>query len=110
MKGVEVWDESVRKYVPSNRKRFHDDYFSLLAQVEVGVTGKPWADDFFVTASYSKVDKELQTGSIQTKVYGMAERNGSAYNVSAQYRKKDFLLKGLQMHSMLSHTWTIRSR
>lgn len=105
MKGVEVWDESVRKYVPSNRKRFHDDYFSLLAQVEVGVTGKPWADDFFVTASYSKVDKELQTGSIQTKVYGMAERNGSAYNVSAQYRKKDFLLKGLQMHSMLSHTW-----
>lgn len=105
MKGVEVWDESVRKYVLSNRKRFHDDYFSLLAQVEVGVTGKPWADDFFVTASYSKVDKELQTGSIQTKVYGMAERNGSAYNVSAQYRKKDFLLKGLQMHSMLSHTW-----
>lgn len=101
MKGVEVWDESLRKYVPSNRKRFHDDYFSLLAQVEVGVTGKPWADDFFVTASYSKVDKELQTGSVQTKVYGMAERNGSAYNVSARYRKKDFLLKGLQMHSFL---------
>ena len=105
MKGVEVWDESVRKYVPSNRKRFHDDYFSLLAQVEVGVTGKPWADDFFVTASYSKVNKELQTGSIQTKVYGMAERNGDAYNVSAQYRKKDFILKGLQMQSILSHTW-----
>lgn len=105
MKGVEVWDESLRKYVPSNRKRFHDDYFSLLVQVEVGVTGKPWADDFFVTASYSKVDKELQTGSVQTKVYGMAERNGSAYNVSARYRKKDFLLKGLQMHSFLSHTW-----
>lgn len=105
MKGVEVWDETLRKYVPSNRKRFHDDYFSLLAQVEVGVTGKPWADDFFVTASYSKVDKELQTGSVQTKVYGMAERNGSAYNVSARYRKKDFLLKGLQMHSFLSHTW-----
>lgn len=105
MKGVEVWDESVRKYVPSDRKRFHDDYFSLLAQVEVGVTGKSWADDFFVTASYSKVNKELQTGSIQTKVYGMAERNGDAYNLSAQYRKKDFILKGLQMQSILSHTW-----
>ena len=105
MKGVEVWDESVRKYVPSDRKRFHDDYFSLLAQVEVGVTGKSWADDFFVTASYSKVNKELQTGSIQTKVYGMAEREGDAYNVSAQYRKKDFILKGLQMQSILSHTW-----
>lgn len=105
MKGVEVWDESVRKYVPSDRKRFHDDYFSLLAQVEVGVKGKSWADDFFVTASYSKVNKELQTGSIQTKVYGMAERQGDAYNISAQYRKKDFILKGLQMQSILSHTW-----
>lgn len=105
MRGVEVWDESVRKYVPSDRKRFHDDYFSLLAQVEVGVTGKSWADDFLVTASYSKVNKELQTGSIQTKVYGMAEREGDAYNVSAQYRKKDFILKGLQMQSILSHTW-----
>ena len=105
MKGVEVWDESVRKYVPSDRKRFHDDYFSLLTQVEVGVTGKTWADDFFVTASYSKVNKELQTGSVQTKVYGMAERQGDAYNISAQYRKKDFILKGLQMHSILSHTW-----
>ncbi|MCF2592761.1 carboxypeptidase-like regulatory domain-containing protein [Bacteroides caecigallinarum] len=105
MKGVEVWDESVRKYVPSDRKRFHDDYFSLLAQVEVGVKGKSWADDFFVTASYSKINKELQTGSIQTKVYGMAERQGDAYNISAQYRKKDFILKGLQMQSILSHTW-----
>lgn len=105
MKGVEVWDESVRKYVPSDRKRFHDDYFSLLTQVEVGVTGKTWADDFFVTASYSKVKKELQTGSVQTKVYGMAERQGDAYNISAQYRKKNFILKGLQMHSILSHTW-----
>lgn len=105
MKGIEVWDESVRKYVPSDRKRFHDDYFSLLTQVEVGVTGKTWADDFFVTASYSKVNKELQTGSVQTKVYGMAERQGDAYNISAQYRKKNFILKGLQMHSILSHTW-----
>lgn len=105
MRGVEVWDESVRKYVPSDRKRFHDDYFSLLAQVEMGVTGKSWADDFFITASYSKVNKEQQTGSIQTKVYGMAEREGDAYNVSAQYRKKDFILKGLQMQSILSHTW-----
>lgn len=105
MRGVEVWDESLRKYVPSDRRRFHDDYFSLLAQVEVGITGKSWADDFFVTASYSKVNKELQTGSVQTKVYGMAERKGDAYNLSAQYRKKDFILKGLQMQSILSHTW-----
>ena len=33
---------------------------------------------FFVSASYSKVDKELQTGSVQSKVYGMAERGSDA--------------------------------
>lgn len=34
MKDVEVWDEDVRKYVLTNRRRFHDDYFSFLGQVE----------------------------------------------------------------------------
>lgn len=105
MKGVEVWDESSREYVGVNRKRFHDDYFSLLAQIEVGVTNRSWADAFFVSASYSKVDKELQTGSIQTKVYGMAEKNSDAWNISARYQKKDFLMKDLQLNAYLSHTW-----
>ncbi len=105
MKNVEVWDESVRKYVETHRKRFHDDYFSVLGQVEVGFSGKPWADELFVSGSYSKVNKELQTGSIQSKVYGMAEREMDAWNVSARYRKRDFLLKRLQLGAFLSHTW-----
>lgn len=70
---------------------FHDDYFSLLVQTDVGVTGKSWADEFFVSASYSKTDKELQTGSVQTKVYGMAERNSDAWNISARYGWRDRL-------------------
>ncbi len=105
MKGVEVWDEESRKYLPENRRRFHDDYFSLLAQVEAGVMNKAWADVFFLSASYSKEDKELQTGSVQSKVYGMAERRSDAWNVSARYRKSDFLLEGLQLNALLSHTW-----
>ena len=44
MRGVEVWDEESRKYVETDRRRFHDDYFSALAQMEVGVTDKRWAD------------------------------------------------------------------
>ena len=105
MKGVEVWDEDTRKYVPVNRKRFHDDYFSMLGQLEVGFVQKPWADQLFVSASWSKVDKELQTGSIQDRVYGMAERKAHAWNVSARYRKRNFLVRGLQMSASLSHTW-----
>ena len=51
MKDVEVWDEDSRKYVLVDRKRFHDDYFSLLGQIEVGFTNKSWADAFFISGS-----------------------------------------------------------
>ena len=105
MKGVEVWDEASREYILQNRKRFHDDYLSLFGQIEIGVTHKPWADALFVSASYSQVDKELQTGSVQTKVYGMAERQTHAWNLSARYQKRDFLWEGLQLNASLSHTW-----
>lgn len=105
MRDVEVWDEDSRKYVPSDRRRFHDGYFSVLAQLEAGFRNKPWADAFFVSASYSKVDKELQTGSVQSKVYGKAERKSDAWNVSARYRKDHFLLEQLRFSALFSHTW-----
>lgn len=105
MKDVEVWDEDSRKYLLRNRKRFHDDYFSFIGQIEVGFANKPWADAFFISGSYSKVNKELQTGSVQSKVYGMAERESDAWNISARYKKNDFLLKNMQLNISLSHTW-----
>ena len=86
MKDVQMRNETGDQFIYANPKRFHDGYFSLLAQIEAGITGKFWADEFFVSASYSKTDKELQTGSVQTKVYGMAERNSDAWNISARYR------------------------
>jgi outer membrane cobalamin receptor len=105
MKGVEVWDEDSRKYILVNRKRFHDDYFSLFGQFEAGFTNKSWTDAFFISASYSKINKEIQTGSVQSKVYGMAERESEAWNISARYRKRDFIIENLQLSSFLSHTW-----
>lgn len=105
MKGVEVWDEDRRKYTPVNRKRFHDDYFSLFGQVEAGFTNKSWADAFFVSGSYSEVNKELQTGSVQSKVYGKAEKESEAWNISARYLKHNFILENLQLNASLSHTW-----
>ena len=87
MKNVQMRDESGDNFIYGNPKRFHDGYFSLLAQVEAGFVNKSWADAFFVSASYSKTDKELQTGSVQNKVYGMAERNSDSWNISARDRK-----------------------
>ena len=105
MKGVEVWHEDSRKYILANRKRFHDDYFSLFGQFEAGFTNKSWTDAFFISASYSKINKEIQTGSVQSKVYGMAEKESEAWNISAHYQKRNFIIENLQLKTSLSHTW-----
>lgn len=102
MKGVEVWDEDSRKYVEVDRRRFHDDYFSLLGQLEAGFVDKLWADAFFVSGSYSKIDKEIQTGSVQSKVIGDAERRSDSWNVSARYQKR---FQKINTNASLSHTW-----
>jgi outer membrane cobalamin receptor len=105
MKDVEVWDEGVRRFVPQDRRRFHDDYTSVITQLEAGFTDKWWADEFFITASYQHTNKELQTGQVQTRVIGMAERESNSWSVGARYQKRDFLLKNLNVNLNVSHTW-----
>lgn len=105
MKDVKVWSEEADRYIYTTRKRFHDDYSSVAGQLEVGVEQKQWADAFFVSASYTKTDKELQTGATQDRVYGMAERKQYAWNVQAKYIKRDFLLKNLAANFLVSYTY-----
>ncbi len=105
MKDVELWNEEANKYLPTDVKRFHDDYFSLLTQLEFGIENKKWADAFYVSGSYSKIDKEIQTGSVQTIVYGMAERKQDSWNIAARYNKHNLFTEGLQLNAQLSHTW-----
>ena len=105
MKDVEVWDEDARKYLPQDRRRFHDDYFSIIGQVEAGVNDKWWTDEFFVTLAYNQTAKELQTGQVQSRVIGMAERTSQAWSIGAHYQKRHFLLDNLSTTLSLSHTW-----
>ena len=105
MRDVEVWDEESREYKAVDRRRFHDDYLSAIGQLEVGFTDLRWADEFFVCVSYNKVEKEIQTGQIQTKVVGEAERHSEAWSISANYQKRHFLLRDLSVSLSLSHTW-----
>ena len=102
MKNVEVWDEEADRYILTDKRRFHDRYLSLFTQLEVGVNQTSWADQFFLSASYSHIDKELQTGAMQNKVYGQAERLSRSWGVSLRY------LKGwgrLHTRFQASHTW-----
>ena len=104
MKGVEVPNEDNTRFETGDFERFHDDYFSLYGELEVGVANRKWADAFFVGGSFSKVDKELQTGSVQTKVYGMAERHILSKGVSAVYNKKSFIVEDLAFSASASYS------
>lgn len=102
MKGVEVWSEDEDRYIFTNKRRFHDKYFSLLGQLEVGVTDVKWADRFFIGVSYNKLDKDIQTGAMQNKVYGEASRHSHSFNISARYNKS---WGPVATRLTLSHTW-----
>ncbi len=105
MRDVEIWDSEQSEYVLTDLPRFHDDYLSILAQVEGGVKNRNWADSFMLSLSRSEVRKEIQTGSVQTAVYGEVEREEEAYNILARYSKKGFLSDRLNASATLSHTW-----
>jgi outer membrane cobalamin receptor len=109
MRGVQVWDPTDSIYKEIDTERFHDDYFSFLSQLKIGFTNKKWADLFSVSTSYFYSDKELQTGSKQIWVYGMATRKNLSYNISSNYLKKNLFTKGLSVNLNLSHTWDFKT-
>ncbi|MFT3738916.1 MAG: carboxypeptidase regulatory-like domain-containing protein [Breznakibacter sp.] len=105
MKGVEVWNKEAEEFQITDAKRFHDGYASSIGRIEVGVTDKKWADALFVAGSVSQVEKELQTGSIQSVVYGQAKSKSDARGLSGTYRKDNFFVKRLAADISYSHTW-----
>lgn len=105
MHDIRVWDGDRKEFVTKDRKRFHDAYRNALVSVETGIQNKPWADQLSVAASYTRTDKDIQTGAVQNIVYGKAQRQTDAWNLQARYRKRDFLTKGLSVNGMLSYTW-----
>lgn len=105
MRDVKVRNADRTAFIITDLPRFHDDYLSLFGQLEAGVSDRSWADDFYVAASVSKVDKEVQTGATQSYVVGMAQRNTRSLGISARYAKRDFLTENLDFNAMVSQTW-----
>lgn len=104
VKGARVWSEDDDAYVSRDMKRFHDSYFSALAQIEFGIENKTWADKFFVGGSWSEVNKDLQTGAVQSVVYGKAERHTTDWSVHIRYMKRNLLTDGLTASVNASYT------
>lgn len=105
MKGVEVWNSSTSEFEKIDVKRFHDDYFSVFGQLNIGVNNKRWTDLFSVSGTLSSIDNELQMGTVQNIVYGMAKRKNESYTVSSQYQKRNILINDLSINIAMSYTW-----
>ena len=104
MREVKVRNEEHTAFVIKDLPRFHDDYRSLFGQLEAGFADRSWADACFVSASLSRIDKDIQTGATQDHVIGMAERHTQSFNVAARYEKSGFLTENLSVRASVSHT------
>lgn len=100
----EVWGKFVKNTLPNGRleqvraKRFNDAFKSIGGQVEVGFTDVKWADQFFISFNASDSYREIQHGTYMTRPYMGRFEDSDAQVASFNYRKKDFLVKGLHFN------------
>jgi outer membrane receptor protein involved in Fe transport len=78
-------------------KRFHDKYESGTAQVEVGVTGKKYADKLLFGLIASGNEKDIQTGVTMEQVFGARTTRSSSLIPTVKYKKTDLFIKGLDL-------------
>ena len=78
-------------------KRFNDTFHNEAVIGKLGVTGKPWADRLMFGFAYSHFYKEIQNGVYQEIVFGEKHRHGHSFVPSVEYRKRDLLVKGLDV-------------
>ncbi|QEC42490.1 TonB-dependent receptor [Pseudobacter ginsenosidimutans] len=115
MKGVDVitggtkngnfiTDFNGAEYVVADAKRFHDNYFSILGQLEAGITNKKWADVLMIGLGYNEAHQDLQTGFDQKTVYGKVERNSYAKSATIRYKKDDLFVKGLSLSTFAARS------
>ena len=94
-------DGSVSTYIDTSKKvrvkRFNDTYHNEAVVGKVGFVDKSWADRLMLGFTYSHMYQEVQTGVRQITVYGDKHRRGHSLMPSLEYRKRDLLVKGLDV-------------
>ena len=78
-------------------QRFNDTYHNEAVVAKVGLVGKSWADRLMFGFTYSNMYKDIQTGVRQDVVYGDKHRRGYSLMPSLEYRKRDLIVKGLDV-------------
>lgn len=95
---VETADLYTGKYYPEARlRRFHDKYRNETVILNVGVTGKKWADKLLFGFTGGQNEGDIQTGARMASVFGEARRRGNIVMPTMKYQKNDLFLKGLNV-------------
>ncbi|HZH03220.1 MAG TPA: TonB-dependent receptor plug domain-containing protein, partial [Myxococcaceae bacterium] len=84
-------------------RRFHDGYRAGGANLEGGVTSRPWADLFLVRATFGRFDKELQHDPLMARPYGEAAQGASTWGGTLRYRKDGFLAAPLRLELLANY-------
>lgn len=86
------------------QERFHDRYRSIGTKADVGFTDVKWADQFFVGALYSNLDRQVQHGATMETVFGNRSVEQSTLMLSTTYTKKSLFTKGLDVSVYASYS------
>ena len=78
-------------------RRFNDTYHNEAVIGKIGVVDKKWADRLMFGFTYSNMYQDIQTGVRQNIVYGEKHRKGHSLMPSVEYRKRDLIIKGLEL-------------
>ncbi|MEM1136404.1 MAG: TonB-dependent receptor [Bacteroidota bacterium] len=82
--------------------RFNDDFRTINAKFDIGFTDKSWADQFFVGAVVSDLERGIQHGQTMAVVYGDVRYNEKFVMPFLTYKKNNFLIKNLDTDLFLS--------
>lgn len=76
-------------------ERFHDSYRSIGAQIDVGISGKSYADHLLFGAILAGNNKDIQTGVTMEQVFGARTSSSNSVIPTIKYKKSDLFLEGL---------------
>lgn len=96
---VDVADLNTGAYFPNQRvRRFHDKYRNETVIVNIGVTGKKYADKLMIGFTGGENKADIQTGARMVSVFGEIYRRGSIVMPTLKYQVKDLFTKGLNVN------------
>ena len=84
-------------------KRFNDAFHNESVIGKIGIANKKWADELSAEFNYSQYYKEIQTGSVQSVVFGEKFREGQTFIPSVNYSKRDLFTDGLDVRMNASY-------